>query len=125
MPRTRFTATEKLDILLGLAKTNLAQSAYFKSYGIARDTFIRWQRLYTQGGLDGLRESIAVILSSGNTENSAHLNYLVVMDFLVNVIKDIGYFCARKPRAFLGFRFPLEKTKHSRHISKPLIMHSD
>ena len=53
-----------------------------------------------------LGESIAVILSSGNTDNSAHLSYLVVMDFLVNVIKDIGYFCARKPRAFLGFRFP-------------------
>ena len=50
--------------------------------------------------------SITIILSSGNTEDSAHLGYLVVMAFLVNVIKDIGYFCARKPRAFLGFRSP-------------------
>ena len=54
-----------------------------------------------------LGESIAVILSSGNTDNSAHLSYLVVMDFLVNVIKDICYFCARKHRAFLGFHLAI------------------
>ncbi|WP_225367277.1 transposase, partial [Lactiplantibacillus pentosus] len=30
-----------------------------------------------------------IILSSGNTEDSAHLGYLVVMAFLVNVIKDL------------------------------------
>ncbi|MES5784942.1 hypothetical protein AAFG38_13665, partial [Lacticaseibacillus rhamnosus] len=33
------------------------------------------------------------------------LGYLVVMAFLVNVIKDIGYFCARKPRAFFRISF--------------------
>lgn len=47
-----------------------------------------------------------ILPSSGNTEDLAHLGYLVVMAFLVNVIKDIAYLCARKPRAFLGFRSP-------------------
>ncbi|WP_260200755.1 transposase [Lactiplantibacillus plantarum] len=56
MPRTTFTATEKLDIILGLKKTNLTKSAYFRACGIPRNTFVRWQNFYMQDGLEGLKE---------------------------------------------------------------------
>lgn len=90
MPRTRFTATEKLDILLGLAKTNLTQSAYFKSYGIARDTFIRWQRLYTQGGLDGLRESNSWTRYNSELKQQAVIAYLNKEGSLIDIQNRFG-----------------------------------
>lgn len=48
--------TEKLAIILGLEKTNLTKSTYFKACGIARSTFIKWQNFYMQDGLKGLKE---------------------------------------------------------------------
>lgn len=90
MPRTRFTATEKLDILLGLAKTNLTQSAYFKSYGIARDTFIRWPRLYTQGGLDGLRESNSWTRYDSELKQQAVIAYLNKEGSLIDIQNRFG-----------------------------------
>lgn len=90
MPRTRFMATEKLDILLGLAKTNLTQSVYFKSYGIARDTFIRWQRLYTQGGLDGLRESNSWTRYNSELKQQAVIAYLNKEGSLIDIQNRFG-----------------------------------
>lgn len=58
MPRTTFTATEKLDIILGLKKTNLTKSAYFQACGISRSTFIRWQNFYMVDGLEELKELV-------------------------------------------------------------------
>ncbi|WP_253954591.1 hypothetical protein, partial [Lactiplantibacillus plantarum] len=67
--------------------------------------------------------SITIILGSGNTEDSAHLSYLVVMDFLVNVIKNIGCFCARKPRAF--FRISFSSDSKASRFSIALISSGD
>ncbi|WP_249214623.1 helix-turn-helix domain-containing protein [Lactiplantibacillus plantarum] len=58
MLRTTFTATEKLDIILGLKKTDLTKSAYFRACGIPRSTFVRWQNFYMQDGLEGLKELV-------------------------------------------------------------------
>ncbi|WP_367734885.1 hypothetical protein [Lacticaseibacillus paracasei] len=73
--------------------------------------------------MEGKRGSEFLLKSVSNIDFNPHLGYLVVMAFLVNVIKDIGYFCARKPRAF--FRISFSSDSEASRFSIALISSGD
>lgn len=76
MPRTRFTAMEKLDILTGLSQTNLTRTKYLERYGIDHSTIRTWKEHYERDGLDGLKERHSWTRYSAKTKQQAVEAYL-------------------------------------------------
>ncbi|WP_304058030.1 transposase [Levilactobacillus namurensis] len=56
MPRSKFTAEEKLEIIKGLSETNLTKKDYLKLHNVGKKAFDRWQGFYAQDGIEGLKE---------------------------------------------------------------------
>jgi len=56
MPRSKYTAEEKLSILTGLSKAGLSKKDYCRKYGIGLTAFRRWRDLYERDGISGLSE---------------------------------------------------------------------
>ncbi len=51
MPRSKYTAEEKLSILTGLSKAGLSKKDYCRKYGIGLTAFRRWRDLYERDGI--------------------------------------------------------------------------
>ncbi len=90
MPRTRFTAMEKLDILTGLSQTNLNRSKYLEQYGIYDTTIRSWRELYKRDGLDGLKERHIWTRYSAETKQQAVEAYLNGEGSLVEISNHFG-----------------------------------
>ncbi|MFC6203040.1 transposase [Lactiplantibacillus nangangensis] len=90
MPRTRFTAMEKLDILTGLSQTNLNRSKYLEQYGIYDTTIRSWRELYKRDGLDGLKERHIWTRYSAETKQQAVEAYLNGKGSLVEISNHFG-----------------------------------
>ncbi|WP_125685034.1 helix-turn-helix domain-containing protein [Levilactobacillus yonginensis] len=90
MPRTRFTAMEKLDILTGLSQTKLNRSKYLEQYGIYDSTIRSWRELYKRDGLDGLKERHIWTRYSAKTKQQAVEAYLNGEGSLVEISNRFG-----------------------------------
>ena len=90
MPRTRFTAMEKLDILTGLSQTKLNRSKYLEQYGIYGSTIRLWRELYKRDGLDGLEERHIWTRYSAKTKQQAVEAYLNGKGSLVEISNRFG-----------------------------------
>lgn len=56
MPRSKFTAKDKLAIIKGLACTDLSKTEYFKACRVSERAVACWQKFYAKDGLAGLEE---------------------------------------------------------------------
>lgn len=90
MPRTRFTAMEKLDILTGLSQTKLNRSKYLEQYGIYDSTIRSWRELYKRDGLDGLKERHIWTRYSAKIKQQAVEAYLNGEGSLVEISNRFG-----------------------------------
>ncbi|CAM3319423.1 helix-turn-helix domain-containing protein [Lactiplantibacillus plajomi] len=76
MPRSKFTAEEKLTIINGLSETNLTKKAYLKLHNVDRKTFGYWQEFYALDGLEGLKEQNHWTRYSPELKQQAVMAYL-------------------------------------------------
>ncbi len=57
MPRSRFTAIEKLKLLEEYKESDLPRGTFARQHGIGKDSFRRWLMRYERDGLEGLEEA--------------------------------------------------------------------
>ena len=57
MPRSKFSALQKLRLLRLYRESNLSESAFSKLHNIGRSTLRDWKRLYDDFGFVGLSEA--------------------------------------------------------------------
>lgn len=76
MPRTKYTAEEKYNIIQGVLKTDLTIKDYLASYNISKRTLTRWQSLYKRDGIAGLTERHTWTRYSLETKTAAVQDYL-------------------------------------------------
>ena len=56
MPRSRYSAVEKLALITEFQNANLSAGAFGKQYGMEARTIERWSLRYQQADIDGLTE---------------------------------------------------------------------
>jgi Transposase and inactivated derivatives len=112
MPRTKYTAAQKLDIILGLAKTDLSKSAYLKSYGVHPGSFTRWQEFYKQDGLAGLEERTNRTRYSSELKQKAVTAYLNKEGSLNAIRKRFGLRSTKQLRTWIK-KFRYNETNNS------------
>ena len=76
MPRSKFTALEKLKLLEDFQQSDLPRATYARQHGINKDTFARWSMRYQRDGLEGLEEA------KKNNHYSKELKQIVVFAYL-------------------------------------------
>lgn len=57
MPRSKYTALEKLSILKEFKQSNLSYRSFARTYNLGENTVQRWLRRYNRDGLSGLEEA--------------------------------------------------------------------
>jgi transposase len=57
MPRSKFSAIEKLALINEFEASGLSNTAFGKANGLGKNTVAQWQDRYQRDGLDGLRET--------------------------------------------------------------------
>ena len=76
MPRSKFTALEKLKLLDDFQKSGLPRATYARQHGIGKSTLARWSMRYRRDGLEGLEEP------KKNNHYSKELKQTVVFAYL-------------------------------------------
>lgn len=76
MPRSKFTALEKLKLLEDYQLSVLPRTTYARQHGISQDTFKQWLTRYKRDGLEGLKEA------KRNNHYSRSLKHTVVFAYL-------------------------------------------
>ncbi|KRN02129.1 transposase [Levilactobacillus senmaizukei DSM 21775 = NBRC 103853] len=102
MPRTRFTAMEKLDILTGLSQTNLTRAKYLERHGIHRSTIRTWKEHYKREGLDGLEERHSWTRYSEEAKRQAVETYLNGKDSLAEIRNRFGLRSTKQLRDWIN-----------------------
>jgi transposase len=77
MPRSKFTAPEKLKLLEDFQQSGLPRATYARQHGIGKDTLARWSMRYQRDGLEGLEEP-----KKKNNHYSKELKHAVVFAYL-------------------------------------------
>lgn len=90
MPRAKYTADEKYNIIQGSLKTQLSKTAYLKQYGIKRSTFSDWRQLFDRFGIDGLVEKRNQTKYSSATKEAAVKAYLAHEGSLSEIARRYG-----------------------------------
>ena len=108
MPRSKYTAKEKYNILSKYQKGILSSSQISTKYNIHRSRIHEWKRLFNSYGIEGLQESKTYIRYSRETK------YNAVQDY-INGIGSLRDICIRYHIADAG---SLRKwiNKHNSHI---------
>ena len=76
MPRSKFTALEKLKLLEEFKESDLPRATFAKQHGIGKDSFKRWLMRYERDGLEGLEEARKNIHYSKELKETVVFAYL-------------------------------------------------